>query len=205
MCNRATAELLGVELAGQPIPFDEDEPMEARRPDGSPARASDLPLQRSMRTGEIVRAEQWVFRRPSDGREVPVLMSSAPLRDHAGAVAGGVAVFQDISALKDLEREKDDFLASAAHDLKNPLTSIKGYADLLRRHIARSESPDCERLMAGLGQILVSGQRMSALIEQVLDLSRLQLGRPLELHRAPTDLVALVRGDLGVRPADRAA
>src|SRR4030095_8507013 len=51
-----------------------------------------------------------------------------------------------------------------------------------------------ERLMAGLGQILVSGQRMSALIEQVLDLSRLQLGRPLELHRAPTDLVALVRG-----------
>ncbi len=65
---------------------------------------------------------------------------------------------------------------------------------MLRRHIARSESPDRDRLMAGLGQILVSGERMSALIEQVLDLSRLQLGRPLELHRAPTDLVALMGG-----------
>jgi signal transduction histidine kinase len=146
-----------------------------------------------MRTGEIVRTEQWVFCHPADGREIPVLMSSAPLRDHEGEVAGGVAVFQDISVLKDLEREKDDFLASAAHDLKNPLTSIKGYAELLRRHIARSESPDRERVMGGLGQILVSGQRMSALIDQVLDLSRLQLGRPLELHRAPTDMVALVR------------
>ena len=194
LCNRATSEMLGVDLAGRPIPFDEDAPIGARRPDGSPARASDLPLQRSIRTGEVVRAEQWVFIRPSDRREVPVLMSSTPLRDHKGAVVGGVAVFQDISALKDLEREKDDFLASAAHDLRNPLTSIKGYAELLRRHIARAESPDRQRLMAGLGQILVSGERMSALIDQVLDLSRLQLGRPLELRRAPTDLIALVRG-----------
>jgi signal transduction histidine kinase len=193
MNNQVTTELLGIDLGGMRIPFGDEESIVARRADGSPARGAEVPLQRSILGGEVVRAEQWLCRRRPDGRDIPILKSSAPLRDQAGAVVGGVAVFQDISALKELEREKDDFLASAAHDLRNPLTSIKGYAELLRRHIARSESPDRQRLTAGLGQILVSGERMSTLIDQVLDLSRLQLGRPLELHRAPTDLVALVR------------
>jgi PAS domain S-box-containing protein len=193
MNNRMTTELLGIDLAGVRIPFGDEESLVARHTDGSPARGSEMPLQRSIRDGEVVRAEQWLCRGRPDGRDIPLLMSSAPLYDHAGTITGGVAVFQDISTLKDVEREKDDFLASAAHDLRNPLTSIKGYAELLRRHVARSEHPDRDRLERGLAQILVSGQRMSDLIDQVLDLTRFQMGRPLDLHPQPTDLVALIR------------
>jgi signal transduction histidine kinase len=140
-----------------------------------------------------VHGEQFLIRNAHDGRDVPVLANSTPLRGPDHRIAGCVIVFQDIAAIKDLERQKDDFLASAAHDLRNPLTSIKGYADLLRRQISRADLPNAERLLAGLEQIQASGTRMTALLDAVMDLAQLQMGRPLELRRQPMDLVALVR------------
>jgi PAS domain S-box-containing protein len=192
ICNRASVELVGADLSGRRIRLGDEEALLARRADGSPARGRELPLQRSIMSGEVVRAEQWLFRRPPDGRDVPVLQSSVPLRDRDGAISGGVLVFQDITALKDLEREKDDFLAAAAHDLRNPLTAIQVHAEVLLRRTNRPDTPDREDVVAGLSQVLIAAQRMSALTGQMLDLTRLQMGRPVDLHRDPTDLVALV-------------
>ena len=61
------------------------------------------------------------------------------------------------------------------------------------RRTDQPDPPDREHFVAGLSQVLVAGQRMSALVDQMLDLTRLQMGRSLDLHRVPTDLVALVR------------
>jgi signal transduction histidine kinase len=91
-----------------------------------------------------------------------------------------------------LEREKDAFLATASHDLKNPLASIKGNAQLIGRQVARG-AVDPARLAAGLASIDSAASQMAALIDALLDLTRLRLGRPLELERQPTDLVALAR------------
>jgi PAS domain S-box-containing protein len=196
LSNAAAAELLGADVVGRQLPSDDREAARdygVRRLDGTPYPARELPLQRSLVRGEIVRGEQFLVRNARDGRDVPVLANSTPLRGPDNRIAGCVIVFQDIAAIKDLERQKDDFLASAAHDLRNPLTSIKGYADLLRRQIARADLPNAERLLAGLGQIETSGTRMAALIDAVMDLAQLQMDRPLELRRRPTDLVALVR------------
>jgi PAS domain S-box-containing protein len=196
LSNAAAAELLGADVIGRKLPFDDREAAQdygVRRLDGTPYPTSELPLQRSLLGGEIVRAEQFLLRNARDGRDVPVLANSTPLRGPDNRIAGCVIIFQDIAAIKDLERQKDDFLASAAHDLRNPLTSIKGRADLLRRQIVRADLPNAERLLAGLGQIEASGTRMAALIDTVMDLAQLQMGRPLELRRQPTDLVALVR------------
>jgi PAS domain S-box-containing protein len=196
LSNVAAVEILGVDAAGRSVPSDDDEAARdygARRLDGTPYRAGELPVQRSLVHGETVHGEQLLIRNARDGRDVPLLANSTPLRGPDGAITGCVVIFQDITAIKDLERQKDDFLASAAHDLRNPLTSIKGYADLLRRPLARGTLPSAERLGSGLSQIEASAARMATLIDAVMDLAQLQMGRPLELHREPTDLVALAR------------
>src|SRR5207245_3142157 len=78
-------------------------------------------------------------------------------------------------------------------DLKNPLAAIKGFAQLLRRSVKDMTPEDAERLMMGLTRIEATATKMTALINELLDLSHLQMGQPLELDLQLTDLVALVR------------
>ncbi len=166
---------------------------QAFRIDGSPLPIAEIPLARSIATGEIVRGEQMLVTRALGGEPLPLLASSAPLRDASGRITGAVTVFRDISALKELERQKDDFLAAVSHDLKNPLATIKGLAQLLLRRANRLVEPDAARLQAGLRTIDQTATRGAALINELLDVTRLHMGRPLDLDRAPVDLVALVR------------
>src|SRR5579884_3101983 len=123
----------------------------------------------------------------------PLLVSAAPLRDQNGAIVGGVSVFQDISQLKDLEQQKDDLLATISHDLKNPLATIKGQAQLLMRNLSRARTLESQRLVDGLATIDVTGAKMTSLINQLVDTARLETGRPLDLDLRPTDLVWLAQ------------
>jgi signal transduction histidine kinase len=102
-------------------------------------------------------------------------------------------VFQDITAIKDLNHQKDEFLATVSHDLRNPLAGIKGWTQLLIRRARRLPEAERERWAHDLATIDGTAGRMAAMIDDLLDLTQLQMGRPLELHREPTDLVALAR------------
>lgn len=96
-------------------------------------------------------------------------------------------------------RTRDEFMAAAAHDLRTPLTSIKGMAQLLHRQVARTDLPESARLLEGLTGIDASATRMVEQIDQLLDLTRLQTGQPLELRRRPTELVDLTRRIAGAQ------
>ncbi|HET7197105.1 MAG TPA: ATP-binding protein [Burkholderiales bacterium] len=87
---------------------------------------------------------------------------------------------------------RDDFLASAAHDLRNPLSAIRGAADLVERTLERGELPR-ERLEASIAHIQSASRRISGMLDAFLDLAQLQLGRPLELRKELQDVAALVR------------
>lgn len=89
---------------------------------------------------------------------------------------------------------RDAFLSSVTHDLMTPLTSVLGYVQLLQRRLRRLTPADAARFQEGLDQIEITGIRMRRQVEQLLDVARLQMGRPLELERRPTDLVALCWG-----------
>jgi len=112
----------------------------------------------------------------------------------AGAVTSGVVVFQDITAIRDVERLREEFLSSAAHDLKTPLTTIRGHAELVQRRMARAGGPETASVLRGLARIEEGTDAMLDLINQLLDTTRQQMGGGLDLSRQPTDLLALVRG-----------
>jgi signal transduction histidine kinase len=98
-------------------------------------------------------------------------------------------------ALADLQqalRTRDEFLASASHDLKNPLASIKATAQLLERRLDRPPL-DLDRLREGLQRVDAIATRAAGLVEELLDLARMQMGSPLELVRRAVDLVDLAR------------
>ena len=210
--NRAVRALLGVDAAaerppveaGEAVPADDAAAFAAygaRHLDGTPYRAGELPLARAALRGEEARGEQMLLRDAATGRDVPILVNAAPLRDEAGAVLGGVVVFQDITALRDLERAREEFLSSAAHDLKTPLTSIRGQTQLAQRRLARLDAPDAATtvVLDQLARIEEGTGAMLGLINALVDVTRQQMGGGLDLSREQTDLVALVRDSIAAQ------
>lgn len=169
---------------------------------GQPMPLEELASIQVFRQAEPVRALQEVIRRP-DGAALPVLLTAVQLPQslggHPGQAAGAPApplaaiVMQDISALKEAERLKDEFVALVSHELKNPLTSIKGYTQLLRAQLeTRAGWSVSEQERLCLQVVEEEADRLAALASDVLDVSRLQSGR-LVLRLDDLDLTALVR------------
>lgn len=88
-------------------------------------------------------------------------------------------------------RARDEFLSSASHDLKNPLASIKGFAQLLQRRLHRPGDPDIQKLAEGLAHIDDAVTRMTALINELVDVTRVHMGQGVELDIERIDLVAM--------------
>ena len=88
---------------------------------------------------------------------------------------------------------RDEFVAVVSHDLRNPLTAVKGQIQMVRRRAARGEIPTAEQLVDRLNTIEASVMALSAQIDELHDATRLQAGRPLDLVLRPTDLVELAR------------
>jgi signal transduction histidine kinase len=111
---------------------------------------------------------------------------ATPLYGADGANNGGVIVFRDVTTERQVERFKDEMFSIASHDLKTPATVIKAQAQWLRRRFnqGKAEADDMEE---GLTMIADQADRLSKLLNLLLDLSRIEAGH-LELDRTPTDL-----------------
>jgi PAS domain S-box-containing protein len=112
------------------------------------------------------------------------------LARRAAVAVDNARLYQDAQAAIQV---RDEFLSSASHDLKNPLASVKGYAQILGSLVAQDGTLASTQVAAGLAKIDRAATKMSALIDELLDVAHLQTGRPLELRRRPTDLVVLAR------------
>ncbi len=86
--------------------------------------------------------------------------------------------------LKENEKMKNDFISSVSHELRTPLTAIKGWAETLK-----DPSIDYATLQKGMGVILKESDRLSSMVEELLDFSRIQSGR-FKLNTSKLDLVA---------------
>ncbi len=169
--------------------------------DGRPLAQSDFATLRAVRNGEVVRHHQEIIRH-KDGTALPVLVNAVALDSRVLYWNGGndevtepaaIVVQQDVTALKEAERLKDEFIGIAAHELRTPLAVIKGFAQMLISQTARGNGPTLAEWQAeAIQDIDQATSRLVELTEDLLDVTRLQAGR-LELNPEPTDLVALAR------------
>jgi PAS domain S-box-containing protein len=129
----------------------------------------------------------------TDGKYHPVLAQGVPIRDDNGAISGWAGINLDISRLKQTEdalrqadRRKDEFLATLAHELRNPLAPIQHAVKIMEL-----ASSDAEQRRWAREVIARQTQRMALLLDDLLDVSRITSGR-LSLKKSYQYLEALV-------------
>lgn len=87
---------------------------------------------------------------------------------------------------------RDEFMSVAAHELKTPMTSLRGYAQLLAREFDRGEAESPERVRRAASTIQIQSDKLARLIGQLLDISRIQSGK-LAIERRVADVSMIVR------------
>lgn len=103
-----------------------------------------------------------------------------------------VGTFTDIDAQKKVEKEKDEFLSIASHELKTPLTSIKAYIQLLDRKLKLSESSAESGFMVKVHDQI---EKLNMLITDLLDVSKIENGK-LKISKQPTNLENLIQNTI---------
>jgi signal transduction histidine kinase len=113
----------------------------------------------------------------------------ASVRPHRDGV---LFVLRDLTRLRRLEAVRRDFVANVSHELKTPLTSIMGFAEA----IAESEMPDARR-QEFAERILTNSRRMRRLVDDLLELTRIESGR-WELAAESVELGAAARAEWAI-------
>lgn len=150
------------------------------------------PLGRALR-GEVFQDYEFLAH-ASNGRDLVLSASGAPLHTTAGTIDGAVVVLHDITAHKEYDAARDEFLAVAAHELRAPLAAIKGYSELLAKR--ETQRPDAtERDLRGAGMLVRQVDHLILLVDNLLDVSRVDAGR-LQLTLQPTDLMPLIEASV---------
>lgn len=166
--------------------------------DGSPVPPDQLISSRVLRTGETVLGAEFLIEHP-DGTRIPILGSAAPIHNAEGKQVGGIGLFQDVSERMQAEEAirtgaqqlrralqlSEEVLSIVAHDLRNPLSSI----GLRAQSLLRSSTE--ERQRKHLRVIIGTTRQMNILIEDLLDLARLESGQ-LRLARDATEIEPLL-------------
>jgi PAS domain S-box-containing protein len=144
------------------------------------------------------------------------LVNCSPVVGQNGSTRGVLVSLEDITELEQKEAElresrdeankansaKSEFLARMSHEIRTPLNAILGFADILRRGFVQHENERLEYLAT----IHASGQHLLAIINDILDLSKVEAGR-MELERikcSPHQLIRQVINELGVRAREKA-
>jgi len=147
---------------------------------------------RRLRSGQRVDHFETVRRR-NDGTLIPISLTVSPIRDESGRVVGASKIARDITeqkraqqALREADRHKDQFLATLAHELRNPLAPVQNSLELLKLAGGNAEAIEQARSVMDrqIGQ-------MVRLIDDLLDVSRISLGK-IELRQERVELASVL-------------
>ena len=114
---------------------------------------------------------------------------TAPVRDDRGGFLGRIWTLREVTKERELDRLKDDFVATVSHELRTPLTSMMGFLEMIREGEAGELTDEQKRFLA---IVYRSSERLQRLVGDLLFVARLD-ANGLQLQFAPVDLVELVR------------
>ena len=207
LANRAASSVWGAEWqVDQPmLEFLTRNGIEITNAQGRPLPPSQFATLRAVQRGESVLQQQELIRRP--GSSLPVLVNAVALptqrrwsvflqeteQQTPVEEAMALVMHQDVTALKEAEYLKDEFVGIVAHELRTPLAALKGFADMLLVQTARGRGVAlAEWQREALEEIELATTRLVKLTEELLDVTRLQAGR-LHLQRTPTNMIPLAQ------------
>ena len=161
-------------------------------------RTSTQALGRPLEAGEGILGGSRLVPIRRGGEEVWLSLSEAVMTDPAGAVAGRIYAFRDISAERSVEQMKTDFVSTVSHELRTPLTSIYGFAETLLRQDVHFGEPERETF---LRYIASESERLTAIVDRLLSVAQLDTGE-MAVQLATTDVAEVMAG--AIRDAEAA-
>jgi signal transduction histidine kinase len=159
--------------------------VDLRYPSGDSVPPDEIPIVRAILRHETALGVEFVTH-CVDGSAVPVLVSAVPVHNRDGTLAGATMVLEDISALKELERLRDEWASIVAHDLQQPINAIALRADLLL------QAEVTETVREQVQHVRASARRLGQMANDLLDASQLETHR-IRLFPVRLDLGTLVR------------
>ena len=158
-----------------------------KRGNGQEVSLREFPRAELLRAGETLRAEEIVIRVP-DGRSVTTIVNATPILSNEGLVESLVVTLQDMEAVEELERLRAEFLATVSHELRAPLTSIKGSAATV---LGSAVDLDPAVVRQFFRIIEDQADHMQDLVTDLLDVARIETGT-LPVSPEPAEAAVLV-------------
>ncbi len=154
-------------------------------------------MQATIFAGDVFKGD--VINRRKDGSTYEAALTVTPVVNAEGSIVSFVSVYHDISALKELDRLKSQFVSDVSHELRTPLTNIRLYLDLLKR------VEDKQKVTSYLATLSRESERLANLIEDLLSLSRLDVdATPLNTRQVDiNDLLASLANDRASLASER--
>ena len=185
--NREARRIVeGLRTPGRP-PEQLLEVITCRHSDGREFSLEELPLARQLEGATTMRAEEVELSVP-DGRSVRTLINVTPIRSEEGGVVSVVVTMQDLAPLDELERQRAEFLGMVSHELRAPLTSIKGSTATV---LGAVPVPPQAELLQFFRIIDGQADHMRGLIANLLDAGSIEAGT-LTVAPEPANVAALV-------------
>ena len=206
--NDAAEEMLGEAVLSFIVENGKDYSDLIKKTDGGKFPAKDYPWIVACHRGEQSSNVEMLVRQ-GDQTSAVINVNASPLFDKNGLKIGAVAVLRDVTEnrhliaelqkanfqLEEYNRLKAEFVANMSHELRTPLTAIIGFAQLMQMK-PKDNSEFGKEAEDGLERILRNGRHLLTLIDEVLDLSKIEAGR-LTLHLEHFDLAEMIEKTFG--------
>ncbi len=163
------------------------EELTIQRADGREFSLKEFQMSELLQIGETVRTEEIVMQAP-DGRSVTTIINATPILSREGAVETVVVTLQDMAAVEELERLRAEFLAMVSHELRAPLSSIKGSAATV---LGSATDLDPAVVRQFFRIIEDQADHMHDLVSDLLDVARIKTGT-LPVSPGPAEMAVLL-------------